>query len=46
MSKRHICIGIAVLALCLVLLGVKNGEPAEVQAKGGKVCIECVGFGN
>ncbi len=44
-GARVLRIAILVLAIALIVLGVRNGGPEDVLAKGASVCTECVGLG-
>jgi hypothetical protein len=44
--REHILrIVILLLAILLIILGVRNGGLEEVLAKGASICTECVGLG-
>ena len=36
---------ILILAVSLIILGIRNGGPDDVFAKGAAVCTECIGLG-
>ncbi len=46
MTKRAcLVIGLLAAAAVLVIMGVSQGQPAQVLMKAASVCLECVGIG-
>ena len=44
-KTRILRTAVLVIALILIVIGILNGGPEDVWAKGAAVCTECVGLG-
>ncbi len=46
MNKRAcLVIGLLAAAVVLIIIGISQGQPAQVLMKAASVCLECVGIG-
>ncbi len=44
-KKSYLALGFLVLAAVLTVIGITQGQPAQVLTKAAAICLECVGLG-
>ena len=43
--KNWALAGLLLIAVCLIAVGVAQGQPGQVLTKAINICLECVGLG-
>lgn len=44
-NKKWITLAVLAAAGCMIVAGIKNGEPSIVLTKAITICLQCIGIG-
>lgn len=45
MKRKNIFIVVIAAAVCLIAVGILQGQPIPVMEKAIRICLECIGIG-